>query len=184
MSLTEFLMDCREFREKHVGFVDDTLPAVEMRAMQRHLHSCCRCSRHDTAVRRSLLVAHNLPMIEPSADFMERLEARLREVRVHEGPCAAEAPYARTATSFGVLAAAAGLVAYVALTATNMFAPAPELRMPPVVATAPEPATMPLASPALVAAASAGMPVWPAVMMADQAPMHMANAELIEAALR
>jgi len=34
------LMDCREFQKKHVTFVDDLLPAVEMDAMERHLSEC------------------------------------------------------------------------------------------------------------------------------------------------
>ena len=30
-------MDCRKFRNNHVAFVDDLLPAFEMEAMQRHV---------------------------------------------------------------------------------------------------------------------------------------------------
>src|SRR6476659_8394429 len=74
------LMDCREFRKRHVAFVDDFLSAVEMDAMHRHVRMCSRCSRQDTVVRRSLLIVRNLPTIEPSPDFMARLNARLREV--------------------------------------------------------------------------------------------------------
>jgi anti-sigma factor RsiW len=73
-------MDCREFGKKHLAFVDDTLSAVDTAAMRRHLHVCSRCARHDTRIRRGLLLARNLPMIQPSADFMERLNARLREL--------------------------------------------------------------------------------------------------------
>src|SRR5437764_9637612 len=62
------LMDCRAFRNKHVAFVDDLLSAVEMDAMVRHRSACHRCSRHDTAVRRSLLIVRNLAPIEPSPD--------------------------------------------------------------------------------------------------------------------
>ena len=35
-------MDCREFRNKHVAFVDDVLPAVDMQAMQQHRATCSR----------------------------------------------------------------------------------------------------------------------------------------------
>src|SRR5690242_3366418 len=66
----ECLMDCREFRNKHVAFVDDLLPAFEMDAMQRHLLACSNCSRHDTKIRRSLLIVRNLPPIEPSPEFI------------------------------------------------------------------------------------------------------------------
>ena len=76
-------MDCREFRNKHVAFVDDLLPAVEMEAMHAHRATCHRCSRHDTAIRRSLLIVRNLPPIEPSPDFMVRLESAARSTRAH-----------------------------------------------------------------------------------------------------
>lgn len=169
----------------HVGFVDDTLPGIQMQAMQQHLRACHRCARHDIAVRRGLMVVRSLPMLEPSPDFMERLNARLRETRLAgEGRLVGEGRYARTASAFGVLAAAVGLVAYLALTTSNLFAPTPLLRMPPVVATAPEPPSMPLANAALVAAVSTGMAVWPAVLIADQAPLRMTTAELSGAALR
>jgi hypothetical protein len=54
-----------------------------------------------------------------------------------------------------------------------------ELRLPPVVATVPEPepSTAPVASPVYVASFMTGMPVWPAVMHAGQASLHMANVE-------
>jgi hypothetical protein len=35
-----------------------------------------------------------------------------------------------------------------------------------------------------MAGISTGMPVWPAVMMVEQAPQHLANVELEQAALR
>src|SRR4051812_32498142 len=73
-------MDCRQFREKHVAFVDDVLPATEMRAMHVHREDCARCSRHDTAIRRSLLLVRNLPPIEASPDFMARLNARIERL--------------------------------------------------------------------------------------------------------
>ncbi len=34
---------------------------------------CLECTRHDTRIRRSLLIVRNLPRIEPSADFRARL---------------------------------------------------------------------------------------------------------------
>ena len=49
--------------------------------MQRHLDACSRCSRQDTAIRRSLMLVRNLPPIEPSPEFMARLNARLERRR-------------------------------------------------------------------------------------------------------
>ena len=75
-------MTCREFRRKHDAYVDDTLSGVEFDRMAQHRRVCARCAQLDTRVRRALLVARNLPTIEPSADFGERLQARLRAERV------------------------------------------------------------------------------------------------------
>src|SRR6476646_562830 len=74
-------MNCREFRSKHAAYVDDTLSGVDIDAMALHRQLCERCSQLDTRVRRALLVARNLPTIEPSAAFSERLQARLAEER-------------------------------------------------------------------------------------------------------
>ena len=178
-------MHCREFREKHVGYVDDTLPAVEMEAMHRHVRSCYRCSRHDTALRRGLLLVHNLPQIEPSADFMEKLADRIATMDAQgddvELP---SSPYQLTTGAFAALAAGLTLFGYVALEAMHHFGTQPLLVLPPVVATAPAlPAPSPTGS-AYMAGISTGMPVWPAVMMMDEAPRHLADVELQQASLR
>jgi hypothetical protein len=58
-----------------------------------------------------------------------------------------------------------------------------ELRLPPVVASLPEPEPMPapVATPVYVASFMTGMPVWPAVMHAGEASLHMANVEFRQA---
>lgn len=177
-------MDCREFREKHVGFVDDILPAIDMEAMQRHLQACPRCSRHDTTVRRGLLIVRNLPRIEPSPDFMARLNERLEGLQ--HGAIAAELPptYRLTSGAFAALAAGLALMGYVALEAMHRFASPAALMLPPVVATAPESRVSPLTSPAYIAGMSTGMPVWPAVMMVEEAPQQLTNVQLQQASLR
>jgi hypothetical protein len=84
-------MDCSAFRRHHVAYVDDTLPGDLVVAAARHAAECPACARHDTAVRRSLLLARNLSRdfapLECSADFGARLEARLAAVRA-EGAAA------------------------------------------------------------------------------------------------
>lgn len=169
-------MDCREFRNKHVGFVDDTLPAVEMDAMRQHRDVCFACARHDTAVRRSLLLVRNLPCIQPSPDFMARLNERLRGTEP-----VAYAPSRSWAGSFGAFAALAAGIALVAFFGYEASARArtPELlRLPPVVASTPELPPPPVATPAFAASVPTGMGIWPAVMMAGDAQLHMASLEL------
>ena len=173
-------MDCREFRAKHVAFVDDTLSLVDMEAMQRHLRVCSQCARRDTAVRRSLLVVRNLPEIEPSADFMSRLNARLAECASTR---ATDRVFAPSIGAFATIAAGVALATYFALGLSARFEAPSEIRLAPVVASIPEPMFSPMNDPAFVASMSAGMPMWPTVLMMDQAPMHMANAQLQQASL-
>lgn len=74
-------MDCRHFRQHHLAYVDDTLPGALLVAAEAHVLECPACRAQDTLVRRSLLLARNLPPVECSADFDARLEARLAELR-------------------------------------------------------------------------------------------------------
>lgn len=74
-------MACRSFRKNHLAYLDDTLAGDLMSAAQRHILTCDSCAAHDSMVRRSLMVAKNLPSIEPSAAFQQRLQARLAECR-------------------------------------------------------------------------------------------------------
>jgi len=178
-------MDCREFGKKHLAFVDDTLSAVDTAAMRRHLQVCTCCARLDTRIRRGLLLARNLPVVQPSPDFLERLNARLREVGpIDRYPAA---PVYR-ALSVGTFSAVAAAVITVALLASALLGGDPRdevLRLPPVVASMPEPEPAPVqvASPVYVASFMTGMPVWPAVMHAGEASLHMANVELQQAGL-
>jgi anti-sigma factor RsiW len=117
-------MDCREFRNKHVGFVDDLLPAVEMDAMRQHVVACPRCARQDTAIRRSLLLVRNLPPIEASPEFRRRLNARLAELGpvAQVGMMAPQRSYASISAFVGIAAGVAA-VAYMAIRTATYFAP-------------------------------------------------------------
>lgn len=177
-------MDCRAFRENHVGFVDDVLPAVDMEAMHRHVQSCTRCARHDLAVRRGLLIVRNLPPIEPSADFMAKLSDRIAAMESPRDDVVGRPTYSLTTGTFAALAAGLTLFAYVAIEASNHFGSPHILTLPPVVATAPARPAPSLSGTAYMAGISTGMPIWPAVMMADEAPRQLANVELQQASLR
>ncbi|MDQ3673473.1 MAG: zf-HC2 domain-containing protein [Gemmatimonadota bacterium] len=176
-------MDCRTFHKNHVGYVDDTLSAVDTVEMHDHVADCEWCARHDTAVRRSLLLVRNLPTIEPSADFNTRLNARLREL----GPSSHLAYGLAAKPAFwGLhrLAAAAAVIATVGtlgLASLELMATPPELALEPVVATRPKPQPPPIASHAIVTSASVGMSVWPTVLTVDQAPMDFVRAEFRQA---
>jgi hypothetical protein len=174
-------MNCREFRRKHDAYIDDTLSGVELGAMVRHLRFCERCARLDTRVRRALLLAHNLPTIQPSPMFGERLRVRLAQERVllaaARAARGAEVERSRPFSPGSYAALAAGIlaVAGLAATMTRMGHDHDTIRLAPVVATLPEPEPSPLAPPAMVASMPAGMAVWPAVFVAQQAPWHFAS---------
>ncbi|MBA3644763.1 MAG: zf-HC2 domain-containing protein [Gemmatimonadaceae bacterium] len=172
-------MNCREFREKHVGFVDDTLAGVELVEMRRHLDECHSCAELHTKVKRALLLVRNLPTIEISAGFTERLNARLAECRNTEVP----ARLMRKRIAAAVTLAAAAMIGYIAITLDRVERSS-DLVMPPVVATRPESDMAPLASPpaALVASVPAGLAIWPAALFAEEAPVRFAHARFASAA--
>lgn len=144
--------------------------------MREHLRACAECSRHDTIVRRSLMLVRNLPAIEPSPDFRARLEARLRAAAL-EGPAQPPAPRFSYGT-FAALAAGVAFATFLAAEFVRRDVPG-AIQLAPVVASAPsEIEPSPVATPAFVATVPTGMSVWPAIMVASQAPIHFVAAEL------
>lgn len=167
-------MDCRQFRNNHCAFTDDTLAGVELVAMQLHLAECERCARLDWSVRRSLLVVRNLPSIEPSADFEARLQDKIRKSVTAQ---AQERSFRLAGTAAAIFGAA--MLGYI-ITALPDSETRDDIIMPPVVASIPEfdvPAVT-AAGPAVVASVAAGLPIWTAVLYAEQAPQHFARPEL------
>jgi hypothetical protein len=177
-------MDCREFRRNHVSFVDDVLPGIDLVRMQRHVLECEACARHDTMVRRALLVVRNVPRIEPSADFSERLHARIRALDLKASDRSDIGMHARVglgtfaAVATGVMAA--GLLTFAVVSHSDSLSR--DVVLAPVIASLPadgfEDAPSPIPAPAMVASASTGIALWPTVMVAEQAPLHFAAAEL------
>jgi hypothetical protein len=175
-------MNCREFRRKHDGYVDNTLSGLEIDVMSNHLRLCERCAQLDTRVRRALLVARNLPTIQPSAAFAMRLQARLTQERAlmarggRDNLAYGEGrPRPLSTGAYAMMAAGILCVAGLALTMTAAGREQEAIRLPPVVATRPEAEPSILATPAMVASMPAGMSMWPAVFVAQQAPWHLAS---------
>jgi len=167
-------MDCREFRENHTLFVDQMCSAVAEAEMRAHMQQCQSCSHHDMVIRRSLMLIRSLPSIELSPDFRMRLEARLRAVSPVR-------PTRRTlAVSYATFAALAAGVAFITLLAVDVArrSTATDIRLAPVVASVPDSEPSPVATSALMATVPTGMSVWPAIMVASQAPIHFVAAEM------
>jgi anti-sigma factor RsiW len=71
-------MDCCEFREKYSDFADGLLEEeVELRA-RRHLSLCASCRHFDAAFRTGIGALRNLPSVEVSRSFSDRLRRRIR----------------------------------------------------------------------------------------------------------
>lgn len=168
-------MNCREFKSKHVGFIDDVLCARDMSAMHRHIGLCARCSTLDVRIRRSLMVVRNLPQIEPSVDFYARLIERLENA-----PAPSATQRSSSVATFVVVTAALAAAVYFAM-AVGVRRNAPVEPIPAqTVATRIERAPSPISNPELVPVVPAGIPVWPAMFMVGELPMHLANVELLD----
>ena len=175
-------MNCREFRRKHDAYIDDTLSGVDLEGMARHRRLCEQCAHLDTRIRRALLVARNIPTIQLSSAFGERLQARLRAERLslglargNEGSIVTRPWYPLSASAFTAIAAGVLAAAGLALTVSISSSHEAVIRLAPVVASRPETEPSALMTPAMVAAVPAGMPLWPAVFVAQQAPWHFAS---------
>lgn len=174
-------MDCRDFQENHFAFVDDTLPGVELVGMQMHLLECEKCAKQDAAVRRSLMLFRNIPLIEPSADFSARLNQRLELVRAEDASAAVLGRSRKFAAAIALTSVV--MLGYIGLSLRQVDFPQ-DIVFPPVVASIPEPASSPMTSPgtAMVASVPAGLPMWTAALFAEQAPVHFASIDLTTAA--
>jgi hypothetical protein len=169
-------MDCREFLDNHFAFIDDTLSGIELVGMLRHIAECENFAKHDATIRRSLMLFRNLPRIEPSAEFSERLNSRLRELK--------ETERSQTFHHSGKFAAAIAvasvlMLGYISSSLKDVDSPR-DILFPPVVANLPESELIPITTPvpALVASAAAGLPIWTAALYAELQPLHFASADL------
>ena len=174
-------MDCRDFRENHLSYVDDTLPGVELVRMQMHLTECPECARHDATIRRSLMLFRSLPRIEPSSDFSQRLERKLREAKVEDSIAISSARTRRLGAA--VTISSALMLAYIGFSLRQVDTPQ-DLILPPVVALANSGDAQAGASgpaPEMIAAVPAGLPLWTAALFAEQTPVHFTSVELTSA---
>lgn len=106
-------LDCREFVERHSEYLDGQLTQGEWVEFDDHIASCAVCERYDRVVRRGLLLIRNTVEVEPSPDFHDRLDARLRTVEMEiRGPIM---PDNRTALMIAAVLAMIGLTPLVPL---------------------------------------------------------------------
>ena len=81
------------------------------------------------------------------------------------------------------IAASLVTIGYVAAASLNWTAPDGDVVLAPVIATEPAITQPSVENQALVASVSAGMPVWPMVYFAEQAPLRFAQVQFTQASL-
>ena len=71
-------MLCKEFLERHSDFRDGVITSSrDQRRFARHLAHCAACRRYDATIRQAVQALHSASPIIPSADFRQRLDARI-----------------------------------------------------------------------------------------------------------
>lgn len=125
------MVDCAAFFSEYSDFRDGHLEAGRRREMETHLEHCPACARYHRVVEGGVAVVQALPRVEASADFMARLEARLRmeEAARIVDRSGSGAPLAITVAIAATLAA----IAWTPLARPRT----PVLALPPVAAHAP-----------------------------------------------
>ncbi|OLC07570.1 MAG: hypothetical protein AUH41_10155 [Gemmatimonadetes bacterium 13_1_40CM_66_11] len=71
-------MLCREFLERHSEFRDGLITSPrDSRRFARHLGHCATCRRYNATICQAVRALHATSPITPSADFRQRLDARI-----------------------------------------------------------------------------------------------------------
>jgi hypothetical protein len=173
-------MNCRAFRDAHVDLTDGTLPLAARTAARAHLDVCATCARFDAGVRRSLLLARNLAPVVPSAGFRQRLAQRIaRERATTRSTSAVRRPGGRSLAAVISLAFAAGMaIAVVARAHRGMPSPDPRIFAPVASASSSGVDRGTTLRADFLAGASAGIPLWSAAALIDEAPVRFASQRL------
>lgn len=189
-------MDCREFRKQHFAYLDDTLPGDTMAVTQQHVMKCDACAAHDTMVRRSLMLVRNVPALEPSAEFRQRMQVRLDEARCEkrmEQIRLAERPNSGASHASMLRPVVFSFVAATALVAATLAWRARTPAAEQIITLQAMPAnrlntanavdsTLPSVyiTPAMLQAMATGNPMWPAALMVNDAPAQLVNSEFTQ----
>jgi anti-sigma factor RsiW len=129
------MIDCSTLIREFSDYRDGLMGPSRAASVEAHLRVCPSCSRYAEVVERGVGEYRNFSTIEPSADFLSRLQDRLHLVDV-------ETRYASRSDSS--LAAGGVVVILVLLMAAAAWAPLARprnavLSLPPIAAHAPEP---------------------------------------------
>lgn len=71
------MIDCQTFLDRYSAYVDHDVSWAEREEMEAHADECESCAHYDRVLRRGTDVLRDLPELEVSDDFGERLQWRL-----------------------------------------------------------------------------------------------------------
>lgn len=74
------MVDCKRFLEEYSDFRDGLLPIEVYLDFEAHLEGCASCARYDRVVARGASLLRDLPGVEPSDDFLPRLQHRIHHL--------------------------------------------------------------------------------------------------------
>jgi hypothetical protein len=77
MEARKVRMACAEYLEDHAAYMDGFLGAAESASHEAHADSCASCARYARVLNRGLALVRELPEIEASPHFEERLRHRI-----------------------------------------------------------------------------------------------------------
>lgn len=72
---------CNRYLTRHSAYLDGELTAEERLVHEAHEASCASCARYASVLRRGASMLRDLPEIEPSSDFQQRLQHRIYHVQ-------------------------------------------------------------------------------------------------------
>jgi anti-sigma factor RsiW len=97
------VMSCGRMENKILGYVDGRLKEGERLEMEKHLSACATCRVRVNEFRAVNVLLDELPMIEPSAAFDVRLQARVAAEPAKQSWWAWFAPSPRVAFAVSML---------------------------------------------------------------------------------
>ncbi|SRR5229473_3815208 len=96
-------MNCSRMEKKIMGYVDGRLKEGERLEMEKHLAACGACRVRVSEFRAVNVLLEELPMIEPSAAFDVRMQARVAAEPARQSWWAWLAPSPRVAFAASML---------------------------------------------------------------------------------
>ncbi len=128
------MVHCSDFIRKYSDFRDGLLSGAAHEAFTRHARECDRCARYDRVVSGGVAVLRDLPEVEPSSDFLPRLQHRVYHIEDRAALLKSLKSSAPPLAFVGVALVLLGSVAYL----TDSGAAPATVELPPVMAAAPK----------------------------------------------